>query len=70
MAQIDGRSTPWLDHRTRRHASYWISQTKRKRLEEISSGLARVVAERVPGRSGLQPAAHQSIATGARISVG
>jgi transposase len=35
IAQIDGRSTPGLDARTTRHASYWISQKKRKRVEEI-----------------------------------
>ncbi len=35
IAQIDGRSTVGLDARTTRHASYWISQRKRKRIEEI-----------------------------------
>ena len=35
IAQIDGRSTVGLDARTTRHASYWISQKKRKRVEEI-----------------------------------
>jgi len=35
IAQIDGRSTPGLDGRTTRHAGYWISQKKRKRVEEI-----------------------------------
>jgi transposase len=35
IAQIDGRSTAGLDVRTTRHASYWISQKKRKRVEEI-----------------------------------
>lgn len=35
IAQIDGRSTVGLDARTTRHASYWISQRKRKRVEEI-----------------------------------
>lgn len=35
IAQIEGRSTVGLDARTTRHASYWISQKKRKRIEEI-----------------------------------
>jgi|SRR5882724_7045318 len=35
IAPIDGRNTPGLDARTTRHASYWISQKKRKRIEEI-----------------------------------
>jgi transposase len=35
IAQIDGRTTPGLDGRTTRHRSYWISQRKRKRVEEI-----------------------------------
>jgi transposase len=35
IAQIDGRNTPGLDGRTTRHAGYWISQQKRKRVEEI-----------------------------------
>lgn len=35
IAQIDGRNTPGLDARTTRHASYQISQRKRKRVEEI-----------------------------------
>ena len=35
IAQIDGRNTPGLDARTTRHPSYWISQKKRKRVEEI-----------------------------------
>jgi transposase len=35
IAQIEGRNTPGLDGRTTRHASYWVSQKKRKRVEEI-----------------------------------
>jgi transposase len=35
IAQIDGRSTAGLDARTTRHTSYWVSQKKRKRVEEI-----------------------------------
>jgi transposase len=35
IAQIEGRNTPGLDVRTTRHASYTISQRKRKRVEEI-----------------------------------
>ncbi len=35
IAQIENRKTPGLDARTTRHASYWISQRKRKRVEEI-----------------------------------
>jgi transposase len=35
IAQIEGRNTPGLDARTTRHPSYWISQKKRKRVEEI-----------------------------------
>ena len=35
IAQIEGRKTPGLDGRTTRHASYWVSQRKRKRIEEI-----------------------------------
>lgn len=35
IAQIDGRNTPGLDGRTTRHPGYWISQQKRKRVEEI-----------------------------------
>lgn len=35
IAQIEGRNTPGLDARTTRHASYWMSQKKRKRVEEI-----------------------------------
>ena len=35
LAQIEGRRTPGLDGRTTRHSSYWVSQKKRKRVEEI-----------------------------------
>jgi hypothetical protein len=35
LAQIEGRRTPGLDGRTTRHTGYWISQRKRKRVEEI-----------------------------------
>lgn len=35
IARIEGRNTPGLDARTTRHAGYAISQTKRKRVEEI-----------------------------------
>jgi transposase len=35
IAQIEGRNTPGLDARTTRHESYWVSQRKRKRVEEI-----------------------------------
>ena len=35
LAQIEGRRTPGLDGRTARHPSYWVSQKKRKRVEEI-----------------------------------
>jgi len=35
LAMIDGRKTPGLDRRTIRHASYAVSQRKRKRVEEI-----------------------------------
>ena len=35
LAQIESRRTPGLDARTTRHASYRISQRKRKRVEEI-----------------------------------
>ena len=35
IAMIDGRKTPGLDRRTTRHASYAVSQRKRKRVEEI-----------------------------------
>jgi transposase len=35
IAQIKGRYTPGLDARTTRHASYAVSQRKRKRVEEI-----------------------------------
>jgi transposase len=35
LAMIKGRCTPGLDARTTRHASYAISQKKRKRVEEI-----------------------------------
>jgi transposase len=35
IAQIEGRRTPGLDARTTRHASYAVSQRKRKRVEEI-----------------------------------
>jgi transposase len=35
IAQIEGRKTPGLDARTTRHESYWVSQKKRKRVEEI-----------------------------------
>jgi transposase len=35
IAQIEGRNTPGLDARTTRHDSYWVSQKKRKRVEEI-----------------------------------
>jgi transposase len=34
IAQIQGRRTPGLDSRTTRHASYVVSQRKRKRIEE------------------------------------
>ena len=35
IAQIAGRNIPGLDARTTRHPSYWMSQKKRKRVEEI-----------------------------------
>jgi transposase len=35
IAMIEGRKTPGLDRRTTRHASYVVSQRKRKRVEEI-----------------------------------
>lgn len=35
IAQIQNRKTPGLDARTTRHTSYWVSQKKRKRVEEI-----------------------------------
>src|SRR5437870_5430815 len=35
IAQIENRSTPGLDARTTRRPSYWVSQKKRKRVEEI-----------------------------------
>lgn len=35
IAMIEGRVTPGLDRRTTRHASYALSQKKRKRIEEI-----------------------------------
>lgn len=35
IARIDGRCTPGLDARTTRHATYAVSQRKRKRIEEI-----------------------------------
>ncbi len=35
IAQMASRHTPGLDARTTRHASYWVSQKKRKRVEEI-----------------------------------
>ena len=35
IAMIRGRNTPGLDQRTTRHASYAVSQRKRKRIEEI-----------------------------------
>ena len=37
IAQVSTRKTPGLDARMTRHASYWISQKKRKRVEEIFS---------------------------------
>jgi hypothetical protein len=39
IAQIEGRNTPGLDARTTRHASYQLSQKKRKRVEEIFGGM-------------------------------
>jgi transposase len=35
IARIEGRCTPGLDARTTRHATYAVSQRKRKRIEEI-----------------------------------
>jgi transposase len=35
IARMENRTTPGLDARTTRHRSYWISQKKRKRVEEI-----------------------------------
>ena len=35
IAQIEARNTPGLDARTTPHASYALSQQKRKRVEEI-----------------------------------
>lgn len=35
IARIEGRNAPGLDGRTMRHASYLLSQRKRKRIEEI-----------------------------------
>ncbi len=35
IAQIENRTTPGLDARTTRHPHHWISQQKRKRVEEI-----------------------------------
>jgi len=54
IAQIEGRNTPGLDVRTTRHASYTISQRKRKRVEEIFGwmkaygGLRRTMARGLP----------------------
>lgn len=42
IARIDGRYTPGLDARTRRHESYRVSQWKRKRIEEIFGWLKTV----------------------------
>jgi len=35
IARIEWRNTPGLDARTTRHQSYWISQSQRKRIEQI-----------------------------------
>jgi len=54
IAMIDGRKTPGLDQRTTRHASYTISQRKRKRVEEIFGwmkaygGLRRTLVRGLP----------------------
>jgi transposase len=46
IAQITGRTTPGLDGRTTRHATYVISQRKRKRVEEIFGWLKTVAGMR------------------------
>ena len=54
IAMMNGRNTPGLDRRTTRHASYIISQRKRKRVEEIFGwmktygGLRRTLARGLP----------------------
>lgn len=42
IARIEGRRTPGLDARTTRHASYRLSQRKRKRIEEIFGWLKTI----------------------------
>ena len=67
IAQIAGRNIPGLDARTTRHPSYWMSQKKRKRVEEILGrmktygGLRRTRfwgIERVPPHAHLVGAAY------------
>ena len=54
IAMMNGRKTPGLDQRTTRHASYTISQRKRKRVEQIFGwmktygGLRRTFARGLP----------------------
>ena len=61
ISQIENRTTPGLDARTTRHASFWISQKKRKLAEEIfgwmtaHGGLRRM---RIRGIARVQLQAH------------
>lgn len=69
IAQIEDRKTPGLDARTTRHASYGISQRKRKRVEEIFGwmkaygGLRRTLAR------GLARVQHHAYIVGAAYNL-
>jgi len=59
--RIDGRRTPGLDARTSRHKSYWASQRKRKRVEEIFGwfkGIGGLRKSRFIGKARTQMAAY------------
>lgn len=83
IAQNERRDTSGLNARTTRHESYWISQRKRKRVEEIFGclrswgglrrtrfrGIARVQLHAHFVGAAYTPAAAESFATASRISV-
>lgn len=65
IAQVATRTTPGLDGRTTRHASYRLSQRKRKRVEEIFGWLKPVAGlrkARFRGVARIEQQAHLAVA--------
>jgi len=69
IAQVAGRKTPGLDGRTTRHASYAISQRKRKRVEEIFGWLKTVAGLRKTRFRGVDRIRQQAQMAGAAYNL-